>query len=142
MLAARAQLVRERIEPALAEGQVVLCDRFMDASVAYQGGGRGLGVAMVQDLNRLATGDRSPDLTFLVDLDPSRGQQRRRRPPDRMEKEDLEFHRTVRQTYLDLAAAETGRFHRLDGDLPPEALAAEAWTVLVRRVPGLPQRLP
>ena len=67
MLASRAQLVRERVEPCLAEGRIILCDRYMDASVAYQGGGRGLGVDAVQRLNRIATDDTPPDLTFLLD---------------------------------------------------------------------------
>jgi dTMP kinase len=142
MLAARAQIVRERIVPALESDQIVLCDRYMDASVAYQGGGRGLGAEVVQRLNRLATGELPPDLTFLVDLDPELGQRRLQHPPDRMEKEDLSFHEAVRRTYLQLAAAEPDRFCVLDGRLSPAELADAAWSVMVQRDPELPRILP
>jgi glycosyltransferase involved in cell wall biosynthesis len=96
--------VEEILRPALDRGEIVLCDRYGDASTAYQGVGRGLGIERVEEFNDLATGRLSPDLTFLVDLDPREGQVRMgRRKRDRMEQEDAEFHRKVREGYLELA---------------------------------------
>lgn len=142
MLAARAQLVREVVAPALARGEIVLCDRYADASVAYQGAGRGLGEGQVAELNRLATASLRPDLTFLVDLDPARGRQRMQRPLDRLESAPELFHRTVREAYLALAEAEPDRFVVLDGAQLPQAVAEEAWSRLTRQLAGLPPRLP
>jgi dTMP kinase len=110
-LASRAQLVNELIEPALGEGKIVLCDRFMDATVAYQGWARGLGEDWTERLNAFAVGETLPDMTFLLDLPVEegfkRGPERREgagvRSPDRMEKEDLVFHRKVREGYLRIA---------------------------------------
>lgn len=130
MLAARAQLVREVVEPALARGAVVLLDRYADASTAYQGGGRRLGLDEVRRLNGLATGGRWPDRTLLLDLDPALGRQRQRHAPDRMEREDLEFHRRVREAYLRLARDEAERFLVLDATLAPERLLEKAWSAL------------
>jgi dTMP kinase len=139
MLAARAQLLRERILPALADATTwVLCDRFADASTAYQGYGRGLGREFVEALNRHATADRLPDRTYLVDLDPQVGRGRQTHDPDRMEREALEFHRRVRDGYLDLARREPARFCVLDGALPPLQLLQAAWTDLRRLAPELP----
>ncbi len=128
MLAARAQVVAEVIRPALQRREIVLCDRYADASTAYQGAGRGLGMETVEGLNQLATGRLLPDLTFLIDLDPLLGQQRMgRRRRDRMEREDLAFHRQVREGYRELARRHRERFAVLDGSLPPDALLQEAW---------------
>ncbi len=142
MLAARAQLVEQIVRPALAAGEIVLCDRYADASVAYQGAGRGLGEKRVAELNRLATGSLAPDLTLLVDLDPEQARHRMQRPLDRMERERMEFHRAVRVAYLQLATAEPGRIVRLDGGAPPHVLAEGAWAALRDRLPGLPIILP
>lgn len=139
MLAARAQLVRELVEPALARGEVVLCDRYADASTAYQGAGRELGLEAVQELNRRATGGRFPDLTFLLDLDPREGRARQSHDPDRMEREDLDFHLRVREGYLELARRESERFVVLDARRDPAALLEAAWTVLLERRPELRQ---
>lgn len=139
MLAARAQLVSEVLRPALAGGKIVLCDRYGDASSAYQGKGRGLGIERVEELNQLATGDLVPDLTFLVDLSPAEGRARMGdRQRDRMEREEAEFHERVRAGYLELAERHPTRFKVLDGTLSREALEAEAWTHLEERLPKLP----
>jgi dTMP kinase len=138
MLSARAQVVGELIRPALDRHEVVLCDRYMDASTAYQGIARGLGRERVEELNRLATGDLSPDLTLLVDLDPSVGRARMQRSFDRMEREDLEFHGAVREGYLELARLHPERFCVLDGILDPAGLAREAWGALGRVLAKLP----
>jgi len=135
MLAARAQVVHERIEPDLAAGRTVICDRFIDASTAYQGAGRGLGIERVQELNRLATRGRSPDLTLLLDLDPAAGRRRQHDRPDRMEQADLQFHRAVRDGYRSIASAEPRRFVVLDAALPASDVARSAWEALTARFP-------
>jgi len=136
MLAARAQLVEEVLRPALARGKIVLCDRYGDASCAYQGKGRGLGIERVEELNQLATGGLEPDLTFLVDLSPAEGRARMGdRLRDRMEREESEFHERVRAGYLELADRHPERFRVLDGMLSKEALQAEAWTHLKEKLP-------
>jgi dTMP kinase len=124
--ASRAQLVGEVIRPALARGDVVLCDRFTDSTIAYQGAGRGLELGLIDSLNRLASGDLRPDCTFLLDLDPAVGlaRVRQRTPEDRMEAELLEFHRRVREGFLAVARREPARVVVLDGTRPPEQIAA------------------
>lgn len=119
--ASRAQLVREVIRPALAAGRIVLCDRFTDSTVAYQGYGRGLDLALVTRLNALGSDGLAPDLTLLFDLDPAVGLTRAagrlrspRKAEDRMEGEVLAFHQRVRAGYRALVAAEPERFAVLD----------------------------
>jgi dTMP kinase len=126
MFASRAQLVRERILPALQAGTWVLADRFTDASFAYQGGGRGLDPHWVAELERRAVGLK-PDLTFLLDLDVAEGLERagRRGGSDRIEAEQRSFFERVRASYLARAAAETGRFVVVDSSRPREAVADE-----------------
>jgi dTMP kinase len=113
----------------------VLCDRFLDASTAYQGAGRGLGIEHVQELNRLATRGRFPDLTLLLDLDPAAGRIRQHDRPDRMEQADLDFHRAVRDGYRRIADAEPERFAVLDAARPAAEVASRAWKVLTTRFP-------
>jgi len=109
--AARADHVASLIEPALARGAVVICDRFVDSSLAYQGVGRGLGVPEVARLTRFATGGLVPDLTVLLDVDPRVGLERagRSATADRIEAEELSFHVAVRRAFLDLAEADPDR---------------------------------
>ena len=121
--AARAQHVRGVILPALASGQAVLCDRFTDATSAYQGFSRGIDVPRIEDLNAFASGSLIPDLTFLLDLSPEDGFLRvhgRGTLLDRMEVESLQFHRKVRDGYLSLQARDPGRILRIDGSLPAD----------------------
>lgn len=127
--ASRAQLVREVIRPALEAGRLVICDRFADSTLAYQGYGRGLDPDLILRLNQVATGGLQPDLTFLLDLEPVIGLQRacaRPRGPsrsgDRLERETLAFHHAVRQGYLALAAVEPQRFVVLDATRSIEAI--------------------
>ncbi len=112
--ASRAQLVQERIRPALAAGRIVLCDRFTDSTVAYQGYGRGLDLDLVARLNALATDGLRPDLTFLLDVDPVVGLTRLRGRHDRIEEEALAFHERVRAGYRAIAAVEPERVRLLD----------------------------
>ena len=122
--AARAELVETVIRPALERGAVVLCDRYLDSSLAYQGAGRGLGQSPVEEVNRFATGGLLPDLVVLLDLDPASGLRRRGGQLDRIEAQDLGFHQRVRQAFCDLAAADPERFAVVDAAAPvPEAAA-------------------
>lgn len=135
--ACRAELVAELIAPALSARKVVLCDRFADSTVAYQQGGRGLPSDAVRSANRLACQGLVPALTVLLDLSPEAGLARASKrdlgQPDRLEALDLDFHRRVRQSYLELAAAEPGRFLVLDATLPLSALADAIWHEVRRR---------
>jgi len=135
MLSARAQIVHELITPALVAGRTVLCDRFMDASTAYQGAGRGLGIDAVEALNDRATAGVHPDLTFLLDLDPAVGRKRQTHAPDRMEQAALDFHRAVREGYRTVAERHPDRVVLLDAGLGPEEVAAAAWESLATRFP-------
>lgn len=114
MMADRAQHVARVVEPALASGTVVVCERFADSSVAYQAFGLGLERSLVEMLNRWATGGLTPDLTFLLDLPPGHRLGRRRARPDRIEGRGFDFFARVRQGYLALAAEEPGRFVVID----------------------------
>ena len=121
--AARAELVAEVIEPALARGADVLLDRYFDSSVAYQGIGRGLGLHEVLELNLLAVGGRVPDRTFVLTVDPTRSLERLDGSPDRIERESAAFHARVAAGYEELAALFPERLVLLDGTLDPEELA-------------------
>ncbi|MEO6858839.1 MAG: dTMP kinase [Solirubrobacteraceae bacterium] len=134
--AARAQLVEEALEPLLERGTWVLLDRFVDSSLAYQGGGRGLGIEPVRAINQFATGGLAPDLTLLVAVDPSVGRERSRGRGalDRLELEPDVFFDRVARAYDELATAEPQRIITIDGDRPPPAVLAEAVAALDRLV--------
>ncbi|HVT69490.1 MAG TPA: dTMP kinase [Trebonia sp.] len=121
----RAEHVAKVIEPALNRGAVVITDRYIDSSLAYQGAGRGLPVADIARLNSWATGGRTPDLTVLLDLPPETGLGRHARSADRLEAEPLEFHRRVRTGFLALAQADPGRYLVLDATAPVEQLGQQ-----------------
>ncbi len=133
MVASRAQLVATVIRPALEAGRIVLCDRYADSTLAYQGGGRGLDGTMLAEWNRVATGGLAPRCTLLFDLDPEAGLSRRHRAagdPNRIDRETMEFHRRVRERYRQLAAAEPARWTVLDATLPEVELEARVWEVV------------
>jgi dTMP kinase len=130
--ASRAQLVEQVIRPALERGEVVLCDRYLDSSLAYQGAARGLGVEAVAAINRFATAGLVPDLVVLLRLDPAEGLARGRGGRDRIERQDLEFHRRVARGFLDLAAANPDRFVVIDAAAPPDQVAAEVRAAVLR----------
>jgi dTMP kinase len=134
MLADRAQHVGQVIRPHLEGGGLVLCDRYADSSVAYQGHGRGLDAGEVSRLNDYATGGLMPDLTVLLDLDPAVGLARQRERSV-MEEEALPFHRRIRAGFLALAAASPARWLVLDSSRPPEAVHADLWAALAARWP-------
>ncbi|WP_187119804.1 dTMP kinase [Numidum massiliense] len=116
--ASRAQLIEEVIQPALVDGQIVICDRYVDASLAYQGFGLGYPLRDIRAINDFGTGGIRPDRTYLLDLPAEEGIDRlqRYRPEglDRMEQKTVAFHQRVRQGFLQLAAEEPARFHRID----------------------------
>lgn len=133
MFAARAVHVENLIRPALARGEWVLCDRFTDASLAYQGGGRGIDVTQIRALSEVAHPGLTPDLTLLLDLEPAVGLHRARGRGDggdRFEDEALAFFDRVRRGYLQLAQAEPTRFQVLDGQLPAAGVLELAWAAL------------
>ncbi|AFD26564.1 Thymidylate kinase [Deinococcus gobiensis I-0] len=133
--ASRAQLVAEVIRPALERGEVVVCDRYADSTLAYQGYGRGLDLGFLERVTQEATGGLRPDLTVLLDLDPALGLARaaRRGQPDRLERADLAFHTRVREGFLALAAAEPGRVLVMDATRPENDLSADIWTAVAAR---------
>jgi dTMP kinase len=127
--AARAQLVDEALKPLLARGAVVLLDRFVDSSLAYQGAGRGLGVERVREVNEFATGGLAPDATLLLMLEPSVGRDRsseRSAAPDRLEREPDEFFQRIAGAYRELAQSHPERIRTIDATQPPEAVLAAA----------------
>jgi dTMP kinase len=134
----RHQNLHERILPALAVGQWVLCDRFADASLAYQGYGRGIDLHFIQELNRVVVGERAPDLTLLLDMEPALALSRARTrdlqtvvDESRFEQESLEFFDRVRHGYLAVAKQNPQRCRVLRADLPVEIVHAE----IVKSVP-------
>ena len=134
--AARAELVERVIRPALERGAHVLCDRYLDSSLAYQGGVRGLGRGPVEDVNRFATGGLLPDLVVLLDLDPAAGLGRQARDPDRIEAQDLDFHHRVRDAFRDLAAADPKRFAVVDASAPVPEVAAQVQAAVLSLLEG------
>jgi dTMP kinase len=128
MFASRAQLVRQVIEPALAAGRWVLCDRFTDASYAYQGGGRGQPVDRIAALEQWAALGLRPDITLLLDLPVSEGRARAagRGEADRIEVEGDAFFERIRRAYRERAAGDPGRFRVLDASATPDAVLAQA----------------
>ncbi|MFD1211568.1 dTMP kinase [Arthrobacter sp. GCM10027362] len=123
--ASRAAHVHQVIRPALERGEVVICDRYMDSSIAYQGAGRGLGLAEVRSLNLWATEAMLPDVTVLLDVDPEQGRHRRTAQDaaeDRLESEPDDFHARIRGAFLELAAADPGHYLVLDAGADRDAI--------------------
>ncbi len=143
VFASRRQHLVEVIDPALAAGRIVLCDRFTDSTLAYQGYGRGVSPDEIAQVDRVATGGRRPDRTLLFDLPAEvareRGHSPRRRQAgeiDRLDAEELDFYQRVRDGYLALAAGEPGRFRVIDSSGPTEATAAQVLAALGDLVPA------
>ena len=136
--ASRAELVAEVISPAIRRGETILCDRFFDATIAYQGYGRGLDIEMLLELCLIATNRIAPDLTFLLDLpaETSRRRLEARGVTDRLEREDAAFHELVRHGYLELARRFPHRVVVIDATQPPETVAAQAAELVHERRNG------
>jgi dTMP kinase len=129
--ASRAQLVAQVIEPALAAGEVVLCDRFYDSTTAYQGFARNLPLDVVRRLNAIATGGLAPDRTLVLDIDPALGIARAtKQGVDRLEAESLAFHRRVREGFLAIAAEEPRRVRVVDASGDVGSVAREVAAAL------------
>lgn len=139
MFAARAQNVEQAILPALAAGQLVLCDRFTDSTLVYQGAARGLGAEVVYELDRIACRGLVPDLTLAIDIDVeaglARAHHRNERNQDvetRLDEQSLEFHRKVRAAYQQLAEDEPKRVKLIDGSREVAEVAEAVWTAVQR----------
>ena len=143
--AARIDHLDNTILPALAAGKFVLCDRFIDSTLAYQGALGRVPGGMIATLERVAIGDRRPDLTVLVDVPPDIGlaraaRRRGRMTADRFERENGAFHRDLREAYRGIAEAEPARFLVVDGTLDERAIADTIWTEVVQRFPLVAER--
>lgn len=141
--ASRAQAIDEVILPGLAEGKVVISDRFTDSTLAYQGIARGLGTELVQNLENIACRGVAPDLTILLDVRPETSLQRTSfrnlesgSKETRMDDESLEFHTRVRDGYLEMAAAEPQRFLLIDGEKAQEKVATDIRDAVLPRIPS------
>jgi dTMP kinase len=134
--AARAELVERVIRPALEDGKVVVSDRYLDSSLAYQGEGRGLGVDEVARVNRFATGGLEPDITFLLELDLAAAAARGGEA-DRFEDEGQALQQQVRDAYEKMAAADPARWHRVDASRPADEVHADVLAVVERALSGV-----
>ncbi|MBX3047429.1 MAG: dTMP kinase [Anaerolineales bacterium] len=134
--ASRAQLVEEVIQPALAAGQVVLCDRYADSTMAYQGYGHGVDLAQLAELVRFATGGLQPQLTLFLDISPQDGLRRRDADGNwnRLDDYDFEFHQRVYAGYQELIAAEPQRWAVVDATRTPDEVAAELARIALERL--------
>lgn len=133
--ASRAELITSRIQPALARGEIVICDRFYDSTFVYQGLGRAIDMNIVEQLNQITVGTLKPDLTILLDLDAKigieRAKSRQSGELDRIENESLAFFEAVRNGYLELAKKEPERFKTIDGLLSVDAIKKIIWDTVV-----------
>ena len=136
--ASRRQHLVQKVWPALKEGKIVLCDRYLDSSLAYQGGARGIGLEEVLNINLFATENTYPDLTLLFDIDPKVGLARiaanASREVNRLDLEKLSFHEGVRKTFLELAARYPERFVIIDASKSPEEVVADSMKVILARL--------
>ncbi|WYL93055.1 MAG: dTMP kinase [Gloeotrichia echinulata IR180] len=133
----RSQHVEQELKPNLAAGKYILCDRYTDSTVAYQGYGRGLNIGLINQLNYIATAGLESDLTIWLDVDVEVGLARKRQDEaefDRIEQEAIAFHRRVQQGYVELAASYPSRIIRVDGNLSQEAVQQKIQEILGKRL--------
>jgi dTMP kinase len=133
MAAARAQHVVEIIEPALENGSIVICDRYLDSSIAYQGYGRKLGDVTIRTLNQLAVNGAIPDISILLDISPEEGLKRRlsaSKKTDRLDLQDKDFYERVHEGYLHLAKQRPSQYVVIDGNKSIEEISEEIWKSL------------
>jgi dTMP kinase len=136
--AARAELVQERVAPLLRDGALVLLDRFVDSSLAYQGAGRELGIEQVRAINLFATGEITPDRTLLLAIAPSTGRARqdaRGAEPDRLERESERFFQAIASAYEELARSEPQRIRAIDAEQTPERVLEQALAAIEDLLP-------
>jgi len=136
--AARRQHLVEKVWPLTKEGKIVICDRYIDSSLAYQGGARGLGIQNIIDINMFATENTWPDLTLLFDIEPELGLKRiaqnAAREVNRLDLEKLDFHKKVRETFLELAKSQPNRFVVIDASKSIEEVADAALNAILARI--------
>ncbi len=132
--AARSELTALKIRPLLANGAVVLCDRFYDSTTAYQGYGRKLDIKMVKSLHKIATGNIVPDLTFVFDVDLKTAAKRRGKNPDRLESQSLAFHKRVRRGFQKIATDEKRRVKLIDSSPLPDMIFEQVKAILKRKL--------
>lgn len=130
-MAARSELAKAVILPALRHGKLVICDRFTDSTLAYQGYGGGADLSLVRYLSEKATSGLSPHLTLLLDLPVEEAENRRIRTADRMESKDIYYHKRVRFGYLEIARQEPRRVKVINASLPADIQAAEIWSYII-----------
>ena len=133
MTASRSQLTKEVILPNLEQNRWVIADRYADSTLAYQGGGRELNLDWLQDLNKFATYDLEPNITFVIDILPKEALGRRGQTEDRIEVEGIAFQKKVRQTYLELAQQYSDRIIVIDGHMSREIIQDNIWDEIKRR---------
>ncbi|MCD8203573.1 MAG: dTMP kinase [Coprobacillus sp.] len=136
--ASRRQHLVEKIWPAIKEGKIVICDRYLDSSLAYQGYARGLGEENVLNINKFATEDTMPDLTILFDIDPEIGMERIKenstREVNRLDLEQIEFHKTVRNAFLSISKEYPERYVVIDASRPQEEVEKEVLDIILKRL--------
>ena len=133
MTASRSQLTKEVILPNLEQDRWVIADRYADSTLAYQGGGRELNLDLLQDLNKFATYDLEPNVTFVIDILPKEALRRREQTEDRIEEEGITFQKQVRRTYLELAQQYSDRIIVIDGNMGREIIQNNIWDEIKRR---------
>jgi|TARA_B100000809_G_scaffold30019_1_gene26060 dTMP kinase len=133
MTASRSQLTKEVILPNLEQNRWVIADRYADSTLAYQGGGRELNLDWLQDLNKFATYDLEPNVTFVIDILPKEALRRRGQTEDRIEEEGITFQKQVRRTYLELAKQYSDRIIVIDGHMDREIIQDNIWDEIKRR---------
>ncbi len=132
-LADRAQHVTEVLQPAIKSGKIVLCDRYIDSTIVYQGYGRGFDLKLLKQFNEMATDGLRPDLTILLDIDPKIGLQRQQKK-DRLDQESLEFHQKVRQGFLDETKQEPERWKVIDASLSLEEVSSQVYEIILKHI--------
>ena len=139
--ASRRQHLIEKVWPALKQGKIVICDRFIDSSLAYQGGARNLGIENITNINMFATENTWPDLTLLFDIDPELGLERIRtnqgREVNRLDLEKIEFHKKVRETFLNLAKKYHDRYVIIDASKSQKEVEEEVYNIIKERLNGI-----
>ncbi len=132
--AARAQLTAEQIKPAITKGEFVICDRFTDSTIAYQGYGRGLNINNLELINTIATDGLIPDITFILDIDPQKATERLKTVnPDRMEVAGIDFFKKIRQGYCQIREQNQSRCIVINGEKPQEDISKEIHHIIMKR---------
>ena len=132
--AARAQLTAEQIKPAITKGEFVICDRFTDSTIAYQGYGRGLNINNLELMNTIATDGLIPDITFILDIDPQKATERLKTVnPDRMEAAGIDFFKKIRQGYCQIREQNQSRCIVIDGEKPQKDISKEIHHIIMER---------